>query len=312
MKIGTLKKVELREIWSREDTDFTNWLNDNLNILGEAICLDLEESEPEYSWDNSDFRVDISATTKEGEKVVIENQLEQTNHKHLGQIMTYMINMDAKVAVWIAKKLREEHIKVINWLNESTDKYFYLIQLESYQVDNSKPAPFFKVICQPSKEMKEVGKQKKELSKAQKLKKDFWTKFLDNSREKTDFFSNTAPSTWTVIEHHINKNIHLVYRINKDKGGIAVCFAEHLKNHFLSLKKEWESKLGFDLEFEKVGNAGKPSKKYQFIKWFDRGGYRSPEHKWDQIQKEMIDNMIKLEKLFKAALNKFKFSNKAA
>ena len=189
MKIGTLKKIELREIWSREDTDFTNWLNNNLDILGEATGLDLEESETECSWDNSDFRVDISATTKEGEKIVIENQLEQTNHKHLGQIMTYMINMDAKIAVWIAKKVREEHINVINWLNEFTDKDFYLIQLESYQIDDSKPAPFFKVICQPSIEMKEVGKKKKEESESGQLKKSFWTNLLENSStEKQIYF----------------------------------------------------------------------------------------------------------------------------
>ena len=288
MKIGTLKKVELLEIWSREDTDFTNWLNDNLDILGEATGLDLEESETECSWDKSDFRVDISATTKEGEKIVIENQLEQTNHKHLGQIMTYMINMEAKVAVWIAKKVREEHINVINWLNEFTDKDFYLIQLESYQIDDSKPAPFFKVICQPSIEMKEVGKKKKEESESGQLKKSFWTKFLENSREKTDLFSNTSSTAWTVVTHNINKNISLAYRINKNKGAIAVIFEENLKNQFLSLKKEWENKLGFDLEFNNAGNAGKPSDKYQIIKWFDKGGYRSSETEWDQIQEEMM------------------------
>ena len=312
MKIGTLKKVELREIWSREDKDFTIWLSDNLDILAETIGLELEEPETECSLDDSFLKVDISAITKEGDKIVIENQLEQTNHKHLGQIMTYMINMDAKIAVWIAKKLREEHINVINWLNEFTDKDFYLIQLESYQIDNSKPAPFFKVICKPDKKMKAIGEKKKELSKAGTLRKDFWTKLLDNSREKTDFFSKTTPSTWTVIQHHINKNIYLVYRINKDKVGIGVLFTKHLKNHFLNLKKDWESEFGFDLEFNKAGNAGKPSEKYQFIKWFNKGGYKNPESEWNQIQEEMIDNMIKLEKLFKVALSKIKFSNKAA
>ena len=75
--------------------------------------MDLGESETECSFDNSDFRVDISTTTKEGEKIIIENQLEQTDHKHLGQIMTYMINMEAKIAVWIAKKIRQEHIEVV-------------------------------------------------------------------------------------------------------------------------------------------------------------------------------------------------------
>ena len=287
-------------------------MNDNLDTLGDAIGLDLEEPEKECSWDNSDFRVDISATTKEGEQIVIENQLEQTNHKHLGQIMTYMINMEAKVAVWIAKKVREEHINVINWLNEFTDKDFYLIQLESYQIDDSKPAPFFKVICQPSIKMKERGKKKKELSEAEKLKKDFWTKLLDSSREKTDFFSNTALSYWTVVTHKVNKNIFLAYRINKNKSAIAILFEESLKDQFLNLKKDWESNLGFDLEFKNAGNAGVPSAKYQLIKWFDKGGYRNSEHEWDQIQEEMIDNMIKLEKLLKSALSKFKSSYKAA
>ena len=188
MKIGKLKKVELREIWSREDTDFTNWLDDNLDILGEAVGLDLNESETESSWNGSNFRVDISATTKEGERVVIENQLEQTNHKHLGQIITYMINMEAKVAVWISKKAREEHIKVINWLNEFTNKDFYLIQLESYQIDESKPAPFLKIVCKPSLEMKAIGEQKKELSETVKLKKDFWKSLLERSSKKTDLF----------------------------------------------------------------------------------------------------------------------------
>ena len=237
MKVGKLKKVELREIWSREDTDFTNWLNDNLDILGEAIGLDLGESETECSWDNSNFRVDISATTKEGEKIIIENQLEQTNHKHLGQIMTYMINMETKVAVWIAKKAREEHIKVINWLNEFTDKDFYLIQLESYQIDESKPAPFLKVVCRPSVEMKEVGEQKKELSEAGKLKKDFWKKLLERSSEKTNLFSKSFPSYWTIIDHKINKEVSLAYRINKHRYSIAVIFEENLKKRFLGFKK---------------------------------------------------------------------------
>ncbi|MDE0151331.1 MAG: DUF4268 domain-containing protein [Bdellovibrionales bacterium] len=312
MQIGKLKKIELREIWSREDTDFTNWLNDNLDILGEAIGLDLEESETECSWDNSNFRVDISATTKEGEKIIIENQLEQTNHKHLGQIMTYMINMETRVAVWIAKTVREEHMNVINWLNEFTDKDFYLIQLESYQIDESKPAPFLKVVCRPSIEMKAVGKQKKELSEAGKLKKDFWKKLLDRSSEKTDLFSKSFPSSWTIISHRVNKDVALAYRINKYRYSIAVLFEKSLKENFLGFKKELKNKLGFDFQFKNVGNAGTPSERYQIIKWFEKGGYRSSEHEWNEIQEEMIDNMIQLEKFLKPFLNTINISRKAS
>ena len=180
--------------------------------------------------------------------------------------------MEAKVAVWISKKAREEHIKVINWLNEFTNKDFYLIQLESYQIDESKPAPFLKVVCKPSVEMKAVGEQKKELSEAGKLKKDFWKSFLERSSKKTDLFSKAFPSYWTTISHKINKDVSLAYRINKDRYSIVVMFEENLKEDFLGLKKELESKLGFDFEFKNMGNAGVPSEKYQIIKWFEKGG----------------------------------------
>ena len=315
MKIGTLKKIELREIWSREDTDFTNWLNDNLDILGKAIGLDLEESETECSWDDSDFRVDISATTKEGEKIVIENQLEQTNHKHLGQIMTYMINMDAKVAVWIAKKVREEHTNVVNWLNEFTDKDFYLIQLESYQIDDSKPAPFFKVICQPSQEMRKIGQQKKELSEGRQLKIHFWRNFLEKAKNKTDFFSNDKLSWWTGRHNEIGKTgLMLGCRVNTNKTAVSVLFNLSVKDKFLNLKEKLESEIGFVLEqTDKSKSRGfVKSDKEEYLKWFDKGGYRSPESEWDQIQEELIDHFVKLEKALKAFLKQLKLSNNAA
>ena len=316
MKIGTLKKVELREIWSREDTDFTNWLNNNLDILGEAIGLDLEDSETECSWKDSDFRVDISATTKEGEKIIIENQLEQTNHKHLGQIMTYMINMEAQIAVWVAKKLREEHINVINWLNEFTNKNFYLIQLESYQIDDSKPAPFFKVICQPSQEMKKIGQEKKELNERSQLKVHFWRNFLEKAKNKTDFFSNDRPYWWTGRHNEIGKTgVEIGCRVNRNKTAVSIRFNPNLKDKFLNLKESLESEIGFVLEqVDKNKSRGFAAKsdKEEYLKWFDKGGYRNPESEWDQIQEELIDHFVKLEKALKPFLKNLKSSNKAA
>ena len=315
MAIGKLKKVELREIWSREDTDFTNWLNDNLDILGEALGLDLGESETETSFDNSDFRVDISTTTKEGDSIIIENQLEQTDHKHLGQIMTYMINMEAKIAVWIAKKVRQEHIKVIEWLNELTDKDFYLVQVESYCIDDSNPAPFFKVICKPSVEMRKVGKQKKDLSEIGELKKEFWKGFLEKAQNKTEFFFNDKPHWWPGRHNEIEKTgVMLGCRVNTNKTAVSVLFNPNLKDKFLNLKESLESEVGFVFEqTDKNKSRGfVKSEKEEFLKWFDKGGYRSPESKWDQIQDELIDHFVKLEKALKSALDKSKTSSSAA
>lgn len=321
MKIGTLKKVELRKIWSREDTDFTNWLNENLDLLGETIGLDLEESELEESkterpLDNSDLRVDISVKTREGEEIVIENQLEKTDHKHLGQIITYMINMEAKVAIWIAKKIREEHINVINWLNEFTDKDFYLIQLESYQIDDSKPAPFFKVICRPSEEIRERGKQKKELSENNQLKINFWKRFLENAKDKTDFFVNDRLYSWTGRHNKIGKTgVELGCRVNANRTAVSIIFNPDLKDKFLNLKEDLEAEIGFVLDLSdkdrsKIGFV--KSNKKELIKWFDNGGYRSPESEWNQIQEEMINHFVKLEKALKPFLKKLKPMNKVA
>ena len=315
MNIGTLKKVELRELWSREDKDFTNWLNDNLDKLWTAINLELEglESNTEVSLEDSGFKVDIVVTTTKEEQIIIENQLEKTDHKHLGQIMTYMINMEAKVAVWIAKEVREEHVRVISWLNEFTDKDFYLIQMESYQIDDSKPAPFFKVICKPSKEMEEIGKQKKKINETKELKLDFWKTLFEDNKEQMKGF--TKPSASTCIYNynfHKDKDIYLNYRINKDKGGIYLVFAENFKTQFLSLRKEWESELGFSLEFKDSNVEGGSFDKCEFLKWFDKGGYRNPKAEWKEIQEEMVNNMIKLEKLLEAFLSSQKLSNKVA
>ena len=315
MQIGRLKKVALREIWPREDADFTNWLNENLDILTEAIGLELGESETECSFDNSDFRVDISTTTKKGERIIIENQLDKTDHKHLGQIMTYMTNMDAKIAVWIATKIRQEHIEVVNWLNESTDKDFYLIQLESYQIDDSKPAPFLKVLCKPSKDMKTRGQQKKELSETDKLKKEFWESFLEKAKDKTDFFANDKPHTWTERHNKVETtDVKLGCWVNAKKTAISILFNPELKENFFNLKKDLEDEIGFSLEQKDKGKSRgfAKSNKEGFIKWFDSGGYRNSEEEWSQIQDKMIDHFVKLEKALKSALDKLEISHPAA
>ena len=165
MTIGKLEKVELRDIWKNEARDFTTWLYENMEALSEAVNMTLLEPQKEKQVDGSRYSIDIMAETENGEGVIIENQLEQTDHKHLGQLITYLTNMDCKVAIWICKEPRQEHINAVNWLNETSDDdfNFYIVKLEAYKIGNSEPAPFFSVICHPSKEQKEMGKDKKVL-----------------------------------------------------------------------------------------------------------------------------------------------------
>jgi len=171
MKIGKLVPVELREVWQQEADDFTHWLAENLEHLTDAIDEPLELLEVEKKVDDSSFRIDILAEDGSGERVIIENQLEKTDHSHLGQIITYATNIDAKTVVWITKEPRQEHINAINWLNEFSDKRFFLIQLEAFRIEKSAPAPFFSVICRPSEESKRLGSQKKSLDRMTEIRR---------------------------------------------------------------------------------------------------------------------------------------------
>lgn len=170
MKIGKLEKVDLREIWKNEARDFTTWLFQNIEGLSDAVNLTLQAPIQEKQVDGSRYSIDILAETDEGEGVIIENQLEQTDHKHLGQIITYITNMNCEHAIWIVKEPRQEHINAINWLNEVSDKNFYLVKLEAFKIGNSEPAPFFSVICSPEEEIKELSRDKKELTHERKAR----------------------------------------------------------------------------------------------------------------------------------------------
>lgn len=123
------------------------------------------------------FEADMLAENSNGNYVVIENQFGKSDHDHLGKLLTYLTNLDAKIAIWICENPKPEHINTIRRLNEITpsDVAFYLIQLETFQIENSPPAPHFSIIASPSKESKEVGKKKKELAERQQIEIAFTT-----------------------------------------------------------------------------------------------------------------------------------------
>lgn len=168
MGIGKLKPVPIREIWPHESRDFTQWLAKNVNYLCDEIELDLSVLAVEKKLDDSRYTIDILAQDDDGRDVIIENQIEESNHKHLGQVLTYAVNMSAKIAIWITSEPRTEHIEVVNWLNKFTDKDFYLVQLEVYKIGDSDPAPVFSVICEPSETSRSMGEASRELEPARK------------------------------------------------------------------------------------------------------------------------------------------------
>jgi hypothetical protein len=139
--IGKIVRRPLREVWKHEALDFTTWLVENIDVLSEALDLPLQDAKREQAC--GDFSVDLVADDGSGSTVVIENQLEKSNHDHLGKLITYLAALDARVAIWIVSDARPEHTKAITWLNESRLASFYLVKAEAICIDSSAPACLF-------------------------------------------------------------------------------------------------------------------------------------------------------------------------
>jgi hypothetical protein len=198
--LGKLEYVDPRSIWAMESADFTPWLAENLELLGETLGLDLELIKTEVSV--GAFACDIQARdTGSGRRVIIENQLAQTDHGHLGQLITYAAGLDAAVIVWIAPKVREEHREAIDFLNRHTRETldFFMIALEVIRISGSLPAVVFNLAASPNAWAKttaaSVGKSVSDNSSAYQK---FYQGLMDDLREKYNFTNAKAaqPQNW--------------------------------------------------------------------------------------------------------------------
>ena len=156
IEFASITEIALREYFPREGNDFTPWLAEKIDLLGEAIGIDLIDAETEVRI--GDYRLDIMASDASSDrKVAIENQFESTDHRHLGQLITYMAGIEAKVVVWIAEEFRYEHISAINHLNEISDEEiaFFCVRPRLIRIGDSDPSLEFIVVAKPDKWLKD-------------------------------------------------------------------------------------------------------------------------------------------------------------
>jgi hypothetical protein len=196
---GEIKPVDIRDIWPNEATDFTPWLIDNIDRLGQALGMEIEVQEREA--DVGDFSLDIMAKDLgTGRTVVIENQLTETDHDHLGKLLTYAGGFDAGVLVWIAKELRDEHRKALEWLNEQTgpDVDCFGVVIEVIRIDNSKPAFNFKPVVFPNEWQKEKGGSRPVASAKGEAYRAYFQSLIDELRTKHKFTNARVgqPNNW--------------------------------------------------------------------------------------------------------------------
>ncbi len=265
--LGRLEKVELREAWMTEAGDFTPWLaqEENLALLGEAIGIELELEAQEK--DVGPFRADILCKdTTTDNWVLIENQIERTDHTHLGQLLTYAAGLKAVTIVWIAKRFTEEHRAALDWLNEHTDTKINLfgLEVELWRIGDSAIAPKFNSISQPndwSRTVQQAASGRAGISEHNQLQLKFWTAYREYMESKNSVVRCGKPQPQNWMVHALGRSgvclASIVSLRNITTGAKSREIRADLyldgpnaKQEFLILerqKKQIEKELGFPL-----------------------------------------------------------------
>lgn len=302
MKLGKIKRIhDLRMIWPHEANSFTKWLakEENLSKLGEDIGIDLVLEERESSVGN--FSVDIFANEEStGRKVIIENQLEDTDHDHLGKLITYASGKGAEVIVWVVKRARDEHRQAIEWLNQHTDTSlgFFLVEIELWQIDDSAIAPKFNVIERPNDWAKQM-KNSENLSDRRQLLLKFWNGFNDYIAQsdifKNDFTIRKAqPDHWYDLSVG-NSSYHICMTISAQKKRLSCgVYIPDNKDLFHTFE---DNKDIFQKEFGEEGDWKEAAKATRIViyKGFDLYN----ETKWEEAYAWFVENAIKTKYTFK-------------
>lgn len=157
--LGSIENVNPRDVWPNEASDFTPWLAKHVDVLAAALGLDIEIAQSEAAV--GAFSLDLLGKESGSDRVVIiENQLERTDHAHLGQLLAYAAGLDARIVVWISPDVRDEHREAVHWLNEHTtdSAAFFAVELEVWRIGDSLPAPRFNVVARPSGFQRQIAR----------------------------------------------------------------------------------------------------------------------------------------------------------
>ena len=196
-ELGVLTKVPLRKFWEDEEVDFTPWLarEENIRLLSETVRMELEVEGTEIKV--GPFEADILCRdTATDKQVVIENQLEPTDHKHLGQLLTYAAGLEAVTVVWIAERFTDEHRAALDWLNEITAEgfSFFGLEIELWRIGDSPMAPKFNVVSHPNDWTKTVSRiSRNELTPTDQLYLEYWTGLRDLLEQRNGVISPVKP-----------------------------------------------------------------------------------------------------------------------
>jgi Domain of unknown function (DUF4268) len=306
--LANLVRVEPREAWQSESGDFTPWLAQEQNFKVLADTLHFTEAEVETTERAiGSFSADIVARDRDG-TILIENQLEQTDHTHLGQLLTYLAGLDGPVkVVWIATKIREEHRAAIDWLNANTpDEYaFFAVELEVYRIGESPAAPYFHVAARPNEWSRHARARTKELAEAPQNERQqryvaFWSAVARYLSEHDANFTGASPPKdhwWSLGIGRTHFSLTLISAMRDKWIGAEVFLHKDedklIFDYFFAQRSAIESEFGSALEWERLD--GQKGSRIAIRK---RGVDPSDNERWPEFAAWYLDQMQRLRRCF--------------
>ena len=304
--LGTIVRVPLRDEWGHEARDFTPWLAepDNLNRL--AVALELSELSliATEHW-VGDFRLDLLCTDGQ-DIVIIENQLQKTDHSHLGQIIAYSAGVNAKKIIWVAESFRPEHTAALHFLNRNTtdELSFFAVALELWRIDSSRSAPKFEVIAKPDNWTKTGTEQVRAtttISPVQQLQLKFWNALIPILADRAPHIRPQRP----LPRHHLN---HAIGRAGFGLNATAKCRDEiigvelyisgiNANQHFANLShqaSEIHEALGFKLDWQELPNT----EACRVASWLQNAPL-DDEARWPEYLNWLTERLLAMEQVFR-------------
>lgn len=307
-KLDILREVDdLRSVWPNEASDFTPWLSeeDNIGLLSDALGIDITVGETESAV--GDFNVDIFACeTGTDRKIIIENQLENTDHDHLGKLITYASGKDADLIIWVVRHAREEHKAAIEWLNNHTDEDigFFLCEIKLYRIGNSNPAVKFEIVERPNDWTKEV-KKIDSINETKQNRYDYWVAFLDYAF-KNDSFAKAFRRRKPSLDHWLNFSIgssacHLAVSQIQKRSELDVELYISEDATLYSVLKQHKNQIEDAAELEFEWRDLKERKASRIVLARNNVDFNDRDQ-WDEQFKWLVEVMLKMKKAFEPYL----------
>jgi hypothetical protein len=304
--LSKLERVPLREAWKHEANDFTPWLAeaDNLNALADDLGLSELLLVAIEHW-VGDFKLDILCTDGD-DQVIIENQLDKTNHTHLGQLIAYAAGVGAKKVIWVAESFRPEHASALQFLNDNTtdDLSFFAVEVELWRIGDSPLAPKFEVVVKPNdwvKAGREQARAATSTSPTKQLQQKFWMALIERLAVKAPHIRPQKPRPQHWLNNSIGRSgfgLNITANTRDERLGVELWIpGAAAKQHFANLsthKKEIEDKLGFELDWQELPDAIA----CRIASWYPQASIED-ENRWNEYLDWLTQRLIKMDQVLR-------------